>query len=334
MRELVLFNIDDDIKTRNFKRVYLFFGEENYLKKLYVDKIKKAVIPSGSETMNLDIFQEKKIEWIKISDACETVPFMNDFRLVIVKDSELFIQGNKDNSDKVAEYVKNIPEFSILIFVEDKADKRGKLYKAVSSKGASVECKVPSERELVGWVGKVASEKGLIMKNDIILYFIRNINTGMEAVFAELEKLSSYIGEGSVSRKDIDDICAKSLEVRIFDMVAAIGGKRVNDALDIYNNMILMKESPIMILAMIARQFRIILQSKYLSEKGLSKYEIAAKINQRDFVVAQCLTQAKNFKKKVLLQALEDCLECDIGIKSGRIGGTLGVEMIILKYSE
>jgi len=334
MRELVLFNIDDDIVKRDFKRVYLFFGEENYLKKLYLDKIKKAVIPPGSETMNLDVFQEKKIEWVKISDACETVPFMNDFRLVIVKDSELFVQGNKDNSEKVAEYIKNMPEFSILVFVEDKVDKRGKLYKAVSLKGVSVECNVPSERELVGWVGKVAAKKGLAMKNDVILYFIRNINTGMEAVFAELEKLSAYIGKGSVSQKDIDDICAKSLEVRIFDMVAAIGSKRVSDALDIYNNMILMKESPIMILAMIARQFRIILQSKYLLEKGFTKSEIARKINQRDFVVAQCLTQAKNFKKKVLLRALEDCLECDFGIKTGKISSVLGVEMIIMKYSE
>ena len=117
-------------------------------------------------------------------------------------------------------------------------------------------------------------------------------------------------------------------------MVEAIGNKKTKIALDIYNNMVLMKESPLMILAMIARQFRIILQSKYLSEKGFYKSDIAKKINQREFVVSECLAQSKNFKKKTLLQALEDCLECDINIKTGKVQDKLGVEMIIIKYSD
>ena len=96
--------------------------------------------------------------------------------------------------------------------------------------------------------------------------------------------------------------------------------------------MILMKESPIMILAMIARQFRIILQSKYLAEKGFYNADIAKKINQREFVVSQCLSQAKNFRKKDLLKALDDCLKCDANIKTGKIQDKLGVEMIIMKY--
>lgn len=329
---IVLKSLKDDIKNRKFKRVYLFFGDENYLKKKYIDELKSAVIPEGAEMMNLDIFQEKKIESEKISDACETFPFMNDLRLIIVKESELFIQGSKNESEKIAEYVKNIPETSVLVFIEEKVDKRGKLYKAVSAKGECIECKIPSEKEMVEWVEKVSAKKGLIMSKSVILYFIRSINNGMETVLLEIEKLADYVGRGEVYEKDIDNICAKSLEIKIFDMVAAIGNKRIKEALDIYNNMILMKEAPIMILSMIARQFRIILQSKYLSEKGLYKSEIAGKINQREFIVSQCLLQSKNFKKKDLLRALEDCLKCDIDIKTGKVQDRLGVEMIIMKY--
>ena len=95
--------IKDDIKNRKFEKVYLLFGEENYLKKNIINELKKALIPETAEIMNLDIFNEKKLESKKISDACETLPFMNDFRLVIVKDSELFIQGSKDESDAPAE---------------------------------------------------------------------------------------------------------------------------------------------------------------------------------------------------------------------------------------
>ncbi len=329
---IILKNLKEDIKNRRFKRVYLFFGDENYLKKTYIDELRNAIIPKGAEMMNLDVFQEKKIESKKISDACETFPFMNDLRLIIVKDSELFIQGNKNESEKTAEYVKNIPETSVLIFVEEKVDKRGKLYKAVSTNGECIECKIPNEKEMLLWTEKAVLKKGLTMKKNVILYFIRSINNGMETALIEIEKLADYIGKGEVCEKDIDNICTKSLEVKIFDMVAAIGNKKIKEALDIYNNMILMKEAPIMILAMIARQFRIILQSKYLSEKGFYKSEIAEKIKQREFVVSECLSQAKNFKKKELLKALEDCLECDVNIKTGKVQDRLGVEMIIMKY--
>lgn len=326
--------IKDDIKNRKFEKVYLLFGEENYLKKNIINELKKALIPETAEIMNLDIFNEKKLESKKISDACETLPFMNDFRLVIVKDSELFIQGSKDESEKTADYIKNIPQTTVLLFVEEKVDKRSKLYKAVSKSGYCAEFKIPSEKELLSWIKKLAKEKKLIMKDNVILYFIRNVNNSMEAILAEIEKLSGYIQSGEVSEKDIDNICTKSLEVKIFDMVEAIGNKKTKIALDIYNNMVLMKESPLMILAMIARQFRIILQSKYLSEKGFYKSDIAKKINQREFVVSECLAQSKNFKKKTLLQALEDCLECDINIKTGKVQDKLGVEMIIIKYSD
>ena len=324
--------LEDDIKNRKFERVYLFFGDENYLKKTYTDKLRKALVSDGAEMMNLDIFQGKKPESKKILDSCETFPFMNDFRLVIVKDSELFIQGSKEESEKIAGYVKSIPKSSILMFIEDKVDKRGKLYKTVSQNGYCVECKIPSEKEMCVWVEKKAKEKGLVMKKDVVLYFLRSVNIGMESALAELEKLSDYVGEGEILKRDVDEVCAKSLEVKIFNMVAAIGNKKLKDALDIYNNMILMKESPIMILAMIARQFRIILQSKYLAEKGFYNADIAKKINQREFVVSQCLSQAKNFRKKDLLKALDDCLKCGANIKTGKIQDKLGVEMIIMKY--
>lgn len=325
--------INDDIKEHKFERVYLFCGAEKFLKKKYCDDLTKAIIPDGAEMMNLDVFLDKRLEVGSISDACETLPFMNDFRLVIVKDSELFDKGNKIESDKLAEYVKNIPETTVLIFIEDKIDKRSKLYNAVSKNGIVVEFGVPKEKDLVTWVKKVAKKRGLIMQNDVVYYFIRNINDGMEAVLAEIEKLADYVGQGEVTEKHIDDICTKSLEVNIFNMVKAIGNKKLEDAIDIYNNMLLMKESPIKILAMISRQFKIILQSKYLSEKGFYKSDIAKKINQREFTVAECLIQAKQFKKKVLLQALNDCLECDVNIKTGKIQERLGVEMIIMKYA-
>lgn len=326
--------IKDAVKNNLFKNVYLFYGDENYLKKFYLDKIKDTLVSKNMEIMNIDIYDGKSVLSKNIIDSCETMPFMNNYRVVFVKNSELFIQGRKDESEKTAEYIKNIPNHIVLVFSEDKIDKRGKLYKAVSSKGECIEFKTPSEKEMISWVKKLAVKNQKKISDTVALHFLRTVNNSMEALLGEFEKLLDYkINSDEIKKEDINAICTKSLETKIFDMVDAIGNKKTSEALDIYNNMILFKESPIMILSMIARQFRLILQSKYLEEKRFSKDEIASKLGQRGFVINECLRQSKNFKKKSLLEALKDCLECDINIKTGKIHDKTAVEMIILKYS-
>ncbi len=324
--------IKDDIKNRNFKNVYLLFGDEDYLKNDIENKLKKAIISPDSEMMNFDLFQESNVDVQKIKDACETFPFMSDFRMIIVRESELFTTGKKYETEKMAEYIKNISKTTVIIFTEKKVDKRNKLFKVVSDVGYCAECKNLSEKDMITWIGKLACKKGLSMSSDVIRYFVRSTGSNMNLAVTEMQKLSDYIEKGQVSTEDIDNICTKPLEVKIFDMVAAIGNKDVKSALDIYNNMIFMKESPLMILSMIARQFRLILQSKYLQEKGFYKTDIAKEIGQREFVVSNCLSQGRNFKKTTLMKALEDCLQCDVDIKTGKIQDVIGVETLILKY--
>lgn len=327
-------NLKEDIKNKNFKKVYLLYGEEDYLKKYYEKEIKKSIIANGAEIMNLDIFEENDIETGKIIDACETLPFMNKFRLVIIKNSSFFIQGKKNETEKINDYINNIPETSIIVFIENKIDKRNKLFKSINSIGRCTEFKTPYDNDLIQWIKKLFTAENKSIDNNTAMFLIRTVGNKMEALNTEIEKLLNYKKDSlEISKQDIENICIKSLETKIFDLVDAIGNKKPEIALDIYNNMILLKESPIMILSMIARQFRIILQSKYLLKQGKTIDEISKRINQRNFVVKECLNQSRNFTNKLLIKALNDCLECDINIKTGKISDKLGVEMIILNYS-
>ena len=88
-----------------------------------------------------------------------------------------------------------------------------------------------------------------------------------------------------------------------------------------------------MVLAMVIRQFRIILQCKILLEQGENQNQIGQKIGIRDFVVRQCLKQAKYFKKEDLQKALESCLKTDINIKTGKENPELAVELLLLQYN-
>ena len=141
-------SLDNDIKSGKFKRVYLIYGEESFLVKEYENKLKESIIPAGAETMNLSVFDGKGFSGKEISEAIDTMPFFSEYRLVIVRDSGLFTTGRKDDTDLLAEYVKSIPDTSVLVFCNEKVDKRNALYKAVKKNGYVCEINMLKEKEL------------------------------------------------------------------------------------------------------------------------------------------------------------------------------------------
>jgi DNA polymerase-3 subunit delta len=123
------------------------------------------------------------------------------------------------------------------------------------------------------------------------------------------------------------------LDARIFELVANLCNKQPEKALVQYHNMLAMKEQPLMMLAMMARQFRMLLQCKNCAAKRMSHYEIIQALGLRDFMVRECLSQSQNFTEEKLLEALADCQDTDIRIKTGLLDGEIGVELLIVRYA-
>ena len=131
--------LEKQLKQNNISSCYLFYGTEQYLKTQYTNLLKKKVLEVSAEAMNLDIFQGNKQAVSTILDSADTLPFLSERRLVIVKESELFQTGRKNDTEKMADYIKIIPNTTCILFIENEVDKRGKLYKAISKYGYIVE---------------------------------------------------------------------------------------------------------------------------------------------------------------------------------------------------
>lgn len=324
----------EDIKNKNFKNIYLFYGEENYLKNYYEDKLKKSIIDEVFSMMNIDEFDGKNVNVQSIIDSANTSPFLSERRLILVKSSGLFITGKKYETDKFTDFICNIPSTTIILFIEQSVDKRNKLYKALNRVGSTIEFKIPKETEIINWVMGLFSKNNMFISKACATKFIQTVPYNMETMVLEINKLVNYKGENNeITEKDIEFICTKSLDTKIFELVKAVGERNLEKSLDIYSNLLIMKEQPLMILAMVTRQFRLILRCKALSSKGASVNEIATTLELRSFVVTECIKQGKNFKYDTLLKALNECLEMDINIKNGKLNDKLAVEIFIIKYT-
>lgn len=322
-------------KNGEFGRCYLFFGTEGYLIKDYEQALTKAILPEGTEMMNHDVFEEKRATAAAIIDAAETFPFLNDKRLITIKNSGLFQKGGlKDDIEKLKVYMADLPETSCLLFVEEKVEKTSALYKAVGKFGQAVEFKKLTDRELSAWIKKICKDNGMEMDGEVSGLFLQTVGSDMENIEGELMKLISYKGEEKIIlAEDIHEVCTVSLEAIVFDLVKAVAEKRPEKAVQIYRTLLFKKESPYMILSLITRQFRFILETKLFSESGMTNDAIAAKLGVRDFAVREYLKQSKRFPAEGWKQAMRDCLQTDLDIKLGKAAEETAVELLIMKYA-
>ena len=137
----------EDIKNRQFKKIYLLTGEEVYLRNQYRKRLREALI-DPEDTMNCSVFEGKNVNPREVIDLAETMPFFAERRVILIDDSGFA----KNACPELADYVPEIPESTCMILTEAEVDKRGRLYKAIKTHGRIVEFKRQDEKTLARWV--------------------------------------------------------------------------------------------------------------------------------------------------------------------------------------
>lgn len=322
-------SIDEDIKSGKFQQVYLLYGEEDYLKKQYKQKLRQA-LSAKDDTMNAAFYEGKNINIGEIIDLAETLPFFAERRLILIENSGVF----KSSCDELAEYMKEIAETTSFVFVEDEVDKRGKMYKAVKKSGRAVEFTRQGDKLLVQWILSRMKRENKKITQSVMQLFLEKTGNDMENIDKELEKLFCYtLGREVIEAKDVEAVCVPQVTGKIFEMVSSIAEKKQKQALDLYYDLLALKEPPMRILFLIARQFRILLLVKELSGQGHDNSFLAAKAGIPVFAVGKNIAQSKRFTSGQLREAVTDCVQAEEDVKTGKMNDRMAVELLIVKYS-
>lgn len=322
-------NIQADIKSGNFKQAYLLYGEEAYLKQQYKHNLEKALNPDG-DTMNFSHYEGKGIDVKQLIDLCETMPFFADRRVVLLEDTGFF----KNKSEELADYMKELPDYLCMVFVETEVDKRNRMYKAVKACGTIAEFARQDEKTLMRWAAGILGKAGKKITQRDMEFLLTKTGTDMGNLRMELEKLICYTeGRDVVTAEDIEEICTTQTTNRIFDMVRAVTEKNQKRALDLYYDLLTLKEPPMRILFLLAKQYRQLLQVKQFAEAGLAQPEMASKLGVPSFAVRNIASCARAYTISELEQAVKDFVDAEESVKTGRLEDKLSVELLIIKYS-
>ena len=322
-------SIQEDIKTGNFKQSYLLFGEEAYLKHQYKEKLLNALNPDG-DTMNFSRYEGKGVDVKQLIDLCETMPFFAERRIILLEDTGFF----KNKCEELADYMKSLPDYLVLVFSESEVDKRSRMYKAVKSGGRVTEFAKQDEKTPMRWAAGILGKEGRKITQRDMELFLTKTGTDMGNIRMELEKLITYTeGQDIVSAEDIEAVCVTQTTNKIFDMVRAVTEKNQKRALELYYDLLTLKEPPMRILFLLAKQFRQLLLTKKMSGEGASQNEIATRLGVPSFVVRNISACARSYTVEELERAVEDFVDAEEAVKTGRLGDVLSVELLIVKYS-
>lgn len=321
-------NIKEDINKKTFKPVYLLYGSEDYLKHLYRDKLKEALV-GKDDSMNYSYYEGKAIDIPSVISIANTLPFFSEHRVIVLENSGFFKAAND-----FSEYMKEIPSTTTILFIESEIDKRNKLYKAVKSVGYISEMNGLDEKNLKLWIVSLLNKEKKKVTEKTLDYFISRVGTDMENIQSEVEKLVCFSMEREIiTIKDIDTICTVQLENQIFQMIDAIAMKQQEKALSLYYNLLALKEKPMGILYLVTRHFNILLQIKNMKRVGISQSEMAAKVSVPPFAVKKYLGQVNNFTSETLQEAVSFATDIEERIKTGRLLEKIGVELLVVKFS-
>lgn len=321
---MLMKQLKEDIKGRSFHPVYLLYGEERYLVRQYKELLKQAVLDGGDE-MNYTGFEGSGVNLLEVEEIADTLPFFHDYRIVIWEESGLFKSAND-----FTEYLPQMPDTTILLFVEKAVDKRNKLYKYVQKNGLAVEMAAMNTADTKKFVAMKLRDSGRKIRESTAQYFLEQVEGSLNNIENELEKLIAYTyGREEITKEDIDAVCSVQVTGQMFKMLDAAAAGQKQELMQYYHDLLELKESPMSILYLLTRHFNILLQVKAVSG-GLSKQETAKKIGIPPFSVGKYQAQCRRFTKERLKEMLQLCVNTEFDFKQGRLSDRIGVEMLLV----
>jgi len=326
------------INEGKLDNLYLFHGPEEFTKEEALNQILTQWIPQQYRDLNYQVIDGMETTADAIIAASETLPFLSDKRIVVVKEYPGLTGQKAENEDKLKKYLGRVPGSTCLVFyVRGDADKKRSLYKAIAKHGNVVEFERLNHPDLVKWARKRFRINDIKISNEDLEYFILQVGNNLEDIKNEIEKLASYVGKSDIiTKKEIDRLITPSPEYTVFEFIDAVSVRKKADALVKMETLLEQEQSVFGIIALIARQLKIMLLCKCYDEMGYNLTQIQNKLKAEPhkfhpYSVKKGMQQSRSFSKEQLLKGLNQCLELDYGIKSGRIKERLGLELLVIK---
>lgn len=329
--------LKNDLANGTVGSLYVFYGEEGYLKRHYLNQLKE-LCGGPFEAFNNITLDGEQVSVQSLTDAIDSIPMGSEKKLVVVRDYKL-MQPTGDLKEFLPQLLSELPEYICLVFyfdtLEFKPDKRLNLWKILEANGQVIEFAQSSAASLIPWVKRHFYEHGKMIETPECEYLLFLCGASMENLLTEISKIAAGTPGERIDKGDIDALGSRVLEATVFELTDSMMEKQYSKGLLILRDLFDMKQEPVAILAAITKQMQRLYGAKLAMIKGKGESEIAQILGFKSAYPARRLIQsARRCTLDYLRWAQEICLETDLALKSNLPDPQRSLELLLLRFAE
>ena len=312
-----------DLKAEQLQNIYIFHGEETYLRTRYMQQVRQLLIPAGFEEFNDHRLNGKGLTVQTLSETVEAMPMMAQHTLVTVEDMDLFKLDEGQRSALIG-LMEDFPEYCTLIFVYDtlayKRDgKMKKLCAALDAHACVVEFAQQERQQLVNWLRRRFAALGHDIDPTTADHLLFTCGTLMTELVPEIEKIAAYAKHERITVEDINAVADPILDARVFDMTNCITAGKYDDAARVLSELLRMQTEPIVILAAVGKELRRLYTARMALDAGKNRLWLKQLWGMSSDYPAKLLMQAaKKVDHDWCSNAVIRCQRLDRRMKSER----------------
>jgi len=315
------------------KPVYLFYGPERLLLEESIELLKEKLVEGASQKgWNYYVVYGKEVKATTILEKARTLPFFAGHRLILIQEADSLPWAEQE---KLIPYLQAPVSFTCLVLIGDTSAPLAQLEPYIKAKGAIVEFSTLSPGEVLRWIKEKVEGFGYKITPEAGRYLLENNGPDLLQIKSELDKAIAFTGKSGswIELKDLQELCWHATTHTIFDLVAALGNRKKEEALYLLQCLLRQNEAPLLILNLIVRHFRQLWQIKDLQANNYSIDQVGKLLGLLPYRIKKYLDQASKFSWDELKDMFASFLEIDLLLKSTDIPGKILLENFIWRLA-
>lgn len=332
--------LENNIKANKISGSYIFCGQDEELIKDAINALIKPYINDEFSDLNYIKIDGNTVTSESIINACETMPFMGEKKVIQVFRANFLKDKTDSNNEKVykdiKEYLKDVPPYSMLIMYyvfDDKRDtpKKNKKLMALDKLTTIVHCEKLKKDKFIKKVGEIFEEKNKNIGAIELRYFCEKVPNNFDIIRNEVEKLVTYTLDRDIKRGDIDKLIPNKSEDDIFDLVDLISQRKIDKAIDVMDEILFKADQHMLIIISIENQFKKLYRIKIELQNGKKINDLISELKLPSFVCEKLVNLSNKFSLKQLTELIKLCVETEVKLKSTTLDKRMELEVLLIK---
>ncbi len=296
-------------------RLYLLWGEEDYLLSRFAEELRKACLAEGTADFNAKRLEGPGLDADALAEALDAMPFGGGRTLVELRGVDI----NKCADERVSRLLGDVPEWCTVVITlpaGGEPDGRRSLTKLLKQSGVAVEFAARPENELFNWLTRRFQDHGKTIGRREMERLLFLSGTLMTRLIPEIDKVCAYAQGEAVTLADIDAVAHHLPEADVFELTDRIAAGDMDGAAERLAELLAGDEEPIMLTAVLGSQMRRLYAARLALDGGLGAPFVEETTGTRGFFVSRLMQSARAFTLGELRADVRLCAETDYRLKS------------------